>query len=51
VTWPSDAFDACPWSDGNRDCSGAAGYFRVCVCDDNGVDVPPYSNVVHSDGL
>jgi hypothetical protein len=36
---------------GARDCSGAAGYFRICVCDDNGDDVLPYSNAVHSDGL
>jgi hypothetical protein len=27
------------------------GYFRVCQSDENGYDVLPYSNVVHSDGL
>ncbi|MGH7992918.1 MAG: hypothetical protein ACREDQ_05340, partial [Limisphaerales bacterium] len=30
---------------------GAAGYFRICQCDWDGVDILPYSNVVHSDGL
>ena len=34
-----------------RDCGGIAGYFHVCQSDENGYDVPPYSNVVHSDGL
>jgi hypothetical protein len=34
-----------------RDCSGIAGYFRVCQADENGYDVLPYSNAVHSDGL
>jgi hypothetical protein len=51
VTWPGTAYDGWNLSAGNRDCSGAAGYFRICVCDDNGVDVPPYSNAVYSDGL
>jgi hypothetical protein len=50
VTWPSDTYDATHLADGNRDCSGSAGFFRICVCDDNGVDVPPYSNAVYSDG-
>ena len=31
--------------------SGAAGYFRICLCDGDGVDVPPFSNAVHSDGI
>jgi hypothetical protein len=51
VTWPSTAYDGWNLSAGNRDCSGSAGYFRICVCDGNGVDVPPYSNAVYSDGL
>jgi hypothetical protein len=51
VTWDSAPFDGWYLADGNRDCSGASGYFRICVCDDNGVDVPPYSNAVYSDGL
>ena len=50
VTWPADAFDGWDLHSGARDCSGSAGYFRICVCDDNGVDVPPYSNAVYSDG-
>ena len=51
VTWSSDAYDGWNWAAGSRDCSGDPGYFRICVCDDNGVDVPPYSNAVYSDGL
>ena len=51
VTWGSVPFDGWDLQSGARDCSGAPGYFRICVCDDNGVDVPPYSNAVHSDGL
>jgi hypothetical protein len=50
VTWGSVPFDGWDLLSGARDCSGAAGYFRICVCDDNGVDVPPYSNAVYSDG-
>ena len=50
VTWPADSFDGWDLHSGARDCSGSAGYFRICVCDDNGVDVPPYSNAVYSDG-
>lgn len=51
VTWGTNAFDGWDLHSGARDCSGAPGYFRICVCDDNGVDVPPYSNAVYSDGL
>jgi hypothetical protein len=51
VTWDSAPFDSWNLADGNRDCSGASGYFRICVCDDNGNDLPPYSNAVYSDGL
>ncbi len=42
-----------PWylHSGARDCSGDPGWFRICICDDNGTDVPPYSNAVYSDGL
>jgi hypothetical protein len=50
-TWDSDPYDGGNLAAGNRDCSGAAGYFRICVCDFAGVDVPPYSNAVYSDGL
>ena len=50
VTWPGTAYDGWNLSAGNRDCSGSAGFFRICVCDNNGVDVPPYSNAVYSDG-
>ena len=50
VTWgsPYGGADAGALS---QDCSGAAGYFRICQCDEAGVDLPPYSNVVSSDGL
>jgi hypothetical protein len=34
-----------------RDSSGQAGYFRIAIGDEDGNAVPPYSNVVHSDGL
>ena len=51
VTWPSSPYDGWDLASGNRDCSGTAGYFRICICDENGADVMPYSNPVHSDGL
>jgi hypothetical protein len=51
LTWPGDAYDGSDLATSNRDCSGSVGFFRVCVCDDNGADVPPYSNAVYSDGL
>jgi hypothetical protein len=51
VTWGTDAFDGWDLASGNRDCSGSTGYFRICVCDWDGNDVLPYSNVVYSDGL
>lgn len=51
VTWPSRSYDGWDIGSGNRDCSGAQGYFRICVCDWDGNDVPPYSNTVYSDGL
>jgi hypothetical protein len=50
VTWPGTAYDGWNLSAGNRDCSGSAGFFRICICDANGADVPPYSNAVYSDG-
>ncbi len=51
VNWPADAFDGWDLASGGRDCSGIAGYFRICLCDFDGHDVLPYSNAVHSDGL
>jgi hypothetical protein len=51
VTWPTDSFDGWDLASGNRDCSGTAGYLRICICDYDGHDVLPYSNAVHSDGL
>lgn len=51
VTWGGAPFDGGDIAAGGWDCSGAAGYFRVCVGDWDGVDVPPYSNAVYSDGL
>ena len=51
VTWGTDAFDGWDLASGNRDCSGSAGYFRICICDWDGNDVLPYSNAVYSDGL
>jgi hypothetical protein len=51
VTWGTDAFDGWDLASGNRDCSGSAGYFRICICDWDGNDVLPFSNVVYSDGL
>jgi len=48
VTW-GHTFDG---ADGRSvDESGAAGYFRICQCDWDGMDILPYSNVVYSDGL
>jgi len=51
VSWGSDSYDGWDLASGNRDCSGTAGYFRICLCDFDGHDVLPYSNAVHSDGL
>jgi len=51
VTWPSHTTTVGILSAGNRDCSGDPGYFRICVCDWDGNDLPPYSNAVYSDGL
>jgi hypothetical protein len=51
VTWPSGAYDGWNLAAGNRNCSGDPGYFRICICDWDGIDVPPYSNAVYSDGL
>ncbi len=50
VTRPSHTYDGWDLASGSRDCSGDPGYFRICICDDNGVDVPPYSNAAYSDG-
>jgi hypothetical protein len=52
--------DGLHWSDGYDattpdrlwcDCSGEAGFFRVAGTDDGGNSVPPFSNVVRSDGM
>jgi hypothetical protein len=51
VTWNGAPFDGWNFADGGRDCSGSAGYFRVCFADANNHDVLPYSNLVYSDGL
>jgi len=51
VTWPSRSYDGWDLGAGNRDCSGDPGWFRICICDWDGNDVPPYSNAVYSDGL
>jgi hypothetical protein len=51
MTWPGTTYAGWNLHSGACDCSGSAGYFRICVCDGNGVDVSPYSNAVHSDGL
>jgi len=50
VTWgsPCDGTDVGATS---ADESGVAGYLRICQADWDGLDVLPYSNVVHSDGL
>ena len=50
VTWDTAAIDGWDLASGNRDCTSLAGYFRICICDWNGYDVPPYSNAVYSDG-
>ena len=50
VTW-GHTYDGVDAGELSRDCSGEAGYFRICQCDWDGVDIPPYSNVVYSDGL
>ena len=51
VTWGTRAFDGGDLWTCSYDGSGGAGYFRICICDWNGNDVPPYSNAVYSDGL
>jgi len=51
VNWGTDTFDGWDLAAGNRDCSGSAGYFRICISDYDGHDVLPYSNSVYSDGL
>jgi len=51
VNWPDPAFDGAPIAAGAWDCSGIEGYLRICVCDWDGGDIPPYSNAVYSDGL
>ena len=50
VNW-GEAYDGWDLAAGNRDCSGTAGYFRICISDFDGHDVLPYSNAVYSDGL
>jgi hypothetical protein len=51
VTWSSHGFDGGDLYPGYYDGSGNQGYFRICIVDWGGLDVPPYSNVVYSDGL
>ena len=51
VTWPDTAYDCGDVLFGYLACNADPGYFRICVCDNNGVAVPPYSNAVYSDGL
>jgi len=51
VTWGTHTFDGEYLSAGFRDCGSEPGYFRVCVGDDDGMPVLPYSNVVYSAGL
>jgi len=51
VTWSGAPYDGWDFASGSRDCTGVAGYFRICLCDADGNDVPPYSNPVYSDGL
>jgi|SRR5690348_245155 len=51
VTWPSHAYDGWDLGSGSRDCSGDPGWFRICIADSDGNEVPPYSNAVYSDGL
>ena len=50
TTW-GHTFDGVDGGARAIDESGAAGYFRICQSDWNGMDILPYSNVVHSDGL
>ena len=38
-------------TDGGWDVTGAAGYYRVCLADENGNKVEPFSNVVYYDGF
>jgi hypothetical protein len=49
VNWSN--YDAQDCDKFYRDSSGQAGYFRIAIGDEDGNAVPPYSNVVHSDGL
>jgi hypothetical protein len=51
VTWGGHGFDGGNLYPGYWDGSGNQGYFRICIVDWQGFDVPPYSNVVYSDGL
>lgn len=51
MPWGASPYDGADLADGQRDCSGVAGYFKVCVCDWDGIDQPPLSNSVYSDGL
>jgi hypothetical protein len=51
VTWDGDGVDGAENSQSTANESGIAGYFRISPCDENGYGIPPYSNVVYSDGL
>ena len=48
VSW-NDSFDGADGCQANE--SGCPGYFRVARSDEEGQVIPPYSNVVYSDGL
>jgi hypothetical protein len=51
VTWSGNGFDGGDLYPGHWDGSGLQGYFRISIVDWGGYPVPPYSNVVYSDGL
>jgi hypothetical protein len=51
MTWGGDNLDSTDLYPGHWDGSTIQGYFRICICDWSGFDVPPYSNAVYSDGL
>jgi hypothetical protein len=50
VTW-NDYYDGADTDDPGKNASGDPGYFRIALTDENGFVMPPYSNVVYSDGL
>jgi hypothetical protein len=50
VTW-GHTFDGADGGARAIEECGAAGYFRICQSDYDGLDILPYSNAVYSDGL